>query len=135
MIDKDLLRKFSSKFSRFAQIPEAEWEAFYALVRSRKLSKNSHLLKPDQISRLLTFVCEGLLRIYNLRDGEEVNIAFFPEETLANSFISFIEQQPSEYGIEVLEDSNVLTISHDAMMKLGKRHKCWMEMALGSFNL
>jgi len=118
--------------SRYAQIPDFEWKMFETFIRRRLVKKNSHLLKPDQVSSQLSFVCKGLLRMYKLNDGMEINTAFFPELSLANSFVSFMRQQPSEYGIQALEDTHLLTVSYDAMEKLGARNNCWRELALGA---
>jgi CRP-like cAMP-binding protein len=123
---------FQRILSRYAQIPELEWKAFETFIRQRFVKKNSHLLKPDQVSRQLSFVSRGLLRMYKLNDGMEINTAFFPELSLADSFVSFMRQQPSEYGIQALEDTNLLTVSYDAMEKLGARNNCWRELALGA---
>lgn len=119
-------------FSRYAQIPDAEWKAFETFIRQRTVKKNFHLLKPSQISRELSFVCKGLLRMYKLDDDIEINTAFFPELSLADSFVSFMRQQPSEFGIQALEDTHILTISYDSMEKLGVRNNCWRELALGA---
>ncbi len=70
--------------------------------------------------------------MYKLNDGMEINIAFFPEMSLANSFVSFMRQQPSEFGIQAHEDTKHLTVSYDAMEKLGARNNCWRELALGA---
>lgn len=111
-------------FGRYAQIPDAEWKAFETFVHHRLVRKNSYLLKPGQISRQLSFVCKGLLRMYKLNDGMEINTAFFSELSLANSFVSFMRQQPSEFGIQALEDTHILTISYDAIEKLGAAAIC-----------
>ncbi len=70
--------------------------------------------------------------MYKFNDGMEINTAFFPELSLADSFVSFMRQQPSEFGIQALEDTHILNISYDAMEKLGARNNCWREMALGA---
>jgi CRP-like cAMP-binding protein len=123
---------FQRILRRYAQIPDVEWRMFETFIRQRLVKKNSHLLKPEQVSRQLSFVCQGLLRMYKLNDGIEINTAFFPELSLADSFVSFMRQQPSEYGIQALEDTHLLTVSYDAMEKLGARNNCWRELALGA---
>ena len=132
ILDAQPFQIFQRILSRYAQIPDAEWKAFETFVRPRRVRKHSHLLKPEQISRHLSFVCQGLLRMYRITDGAEINTAFFPELSLADSFVSFMRQQPSEYGIQALEDTQILTVSYEAMEKLGARSSCWRELALGA---
>jgi CRP-like cAMP-binding protein len=117
---------------RYAKIPDSQWKMFETFIRQRLVKKNSHLLKPGQVSCHLSFVCQGLLRMYKFNDGMEINTAFFPELSLADSFVSFMRQQPSEFGIQALEDTHILTVSYDAMEKLGVRNNCWRELALGA---
>ena len=90
---------FQRILNRYAQIPDSEWKAFETFVCQLFVKKKDHLLKSGQVSRQLSFVCHGLLRMYKINDGVEINTAFFPELSLADSFVSFMRQQPSEYGI------------------------------------
>ena len=124
------IQTFRRILGRYARVPESQWTLFESHVRERTVKKNSHLLKPGQISRQLSYNSKGLLRMYELFDGDDISISFFSEGSLANSFISFMTQKPSEYGIQALEDTHVLTVSFDAMTKLGSQHPCWQEMAM-----
>ena len=81
------------------------------------LRRGDFLIRPGQLEHRLYFVRQGLLRIYYPSETEEICVGFGYEATLLTSFPSFINQQPSEYAIQALRHSELLSIGREEFMR------------------
>ena len=91
--------------------PELEWHLQHAL-KERKVAKKQFLLKAGHICRDISFIEEGLLRCFYLKDDMEVCSWFMKEGDVIASVISFFNQTPSYESIQAIEDSVVYSIEH-----------------------
>ena len=117
---------------RYVTIPAEQWSRFEGMLAERILPRRRHLLRIGQVSGELAFITRGLIRRYTVSSGHEVNLAFLTEGSFVSSFSSFVEQRPSELGIETLEETHLLTLTHDSMITLAQGHPCWQRFALGA---
>jgi CRP-like cAMP-binding protein len=57
------------------------------------------------------FINSGSFRIYYLADDKEINTHFSFENEFVVDYDSFLQQKPSRYFIQALEDSEIVTFS------------------------
>lgn len=104
----------------------------------RVLKRGENLLRPGQLERHVYFVLEGSLRIYFPTDeGEEICIGFGYPGNILSAIPSFLNEEPSEFGISALRKSKLLQISKKKLYTLRESSvtidKIWqhsMEQAL-----
>ena len=104
-----------------AHVPftSAELKLMRSLSIQRTLRRRQLLLREGEVCRHKTFVTNGLLRTYFMRDnGAESIMRFAPEKYWAIDAQSYNNQSPSGYYIEALEDTDVLMWSRESMNEL-----------------
>ncbi|MDJ1493778.1 Crp/Fnr family transcriptional regulator [Cytophagaceae bacterium DM2B3-1] len=97
-----------------------------ALIQSafhyRKFRKHQYILQQGEIARYDTFVIKGILETYLVDEkGQKHIIKFSPEDWWANDLYSFHTEQPTNYNIDCLEDSEVLQITRKELEELIER--------------
>jgi CRP-like cAMP-binding protein len=126
-------------FSSTAPLSEADTLLLQAAWQEeRVLKRGENLLRPGQLERYVYFVLEGSLRIYFPNDeGEEICIGFGYPGNILSAIPSFLNEEPSEFGISALRKSKLLKISKKKLYTLRESYptidKIWqhsMEQAL-----
>ncbi len=97
-----------------------EFELLAPSVKTMVVAKGEILLKPGEVCQHSFFVEKGLLRSYTIDEGgKEHIIQFAPEEWFISDRSSAYFNEASEFYIEAIEDSEVVLINHDFMVKAG----------------
>ncbi len=84
--------------------------------------KKHILLKEGQTSDYIYVVLKGLLRMYYIKDDNEVCSRFMDEQHMAMSVNSFYSRTPGYEYIETLEPTTVARIHHDQLQKVYNTH-------------
>lgn len=85
-------------------------ERFISMMFTKKVNRKEHLVTEGDVCKHIFFVKKGLLRVYILNDGKEINTWFVKEGDFITSISSYHKQLPSEHNIDALEDSEVISI-------------------------
>ncbi|MBW7867113.1 MAG: Crp/Fnr family transcriptional regulator [Brumimicrobium sp.] len=87
----------------------------------KSYEKNEFLVSAGEICTNVFFVEKGLLRQYSIDDkGKEHIIHFAPERWILNDRESLYYNNPSNYYIDALEDTEVFILTKDMISKLEK---------------
>jgi len=84
--------------------------------------KRDFLLKDGQVCNYLYLLIEGLVRIYYIKDDEEVCSLFIEEKSLFHAPDSFYSRKSGYQFIETLEQSVIARIHYDKLQQLYKTH-------------
>lgn len=85
----------------------------------KKLRKRQYLLQEGDVCKYLSFINKGAFRQFTVDDkGNEHIIRFGIERWWMADYEGFINETPSRYSIEALEDSELLQITSEAMNTL-----------------
>jgi len=98
----------SGNFFATKDLPLIEKLTTYLFVK--KIKKKEILLQEGQINDKIYYLQKGLLRVYIIHEGKEINTWFVKEGEFINSVTSFYYETPSEEYIEAIEDCEVLEI-------------------------
>lgn len=113
----DTVRPFFNYLRKFVELSEDEFrETLLPLIKVRKFGKKEYVTKAGEIENYFNFILKGLVRKYykKPKDGyEEINTQISFEDHLILSQESFHSRLPSEYFIETIEPSVLVSISHD----------------------
>jgi len=110
-----LLTTYLSKFIEFSPAIE---QVFSELYTVRHLSKKTHLFQAGEICNHVYFLEEGFARVYYLLDGRDVTSWFAQEGQVMSAKDSLFTGKPSDYNIQLLEDSTVVSINYRKLESL-----------------
>ena len=93
-----------------------------------QVQKSNFLLESGDSCNQLFYVSEGIFRIYQLKDGVELNSCFCAENSIASSFESFTNDTPTVEYVQAIEDSKVVSLSKASLNILFKLDPSWQEV-------
>lgn len=82
------------------------------------VNKGEFLHKADSTCKKTYWIKKGLLRTYYLKDGKEITDVFASEGEWITSVQSFIKNEPDQYYLQAIENSEVYALSKDDLMFL-----------------
>ena len=125
-IDEVWLRQLQGTLSKFASIPECEWNKLLTKLHFLKLKKNEYFIKVGDVPDKMAFIVSGIFRVfYNTEAGVERILAIREENCLLSSYSSFLENTKSRFYFQALEDSCLLYVSLKDYNELLSSHFCW----------
>ena len=113
------LQNLKSKFESYAPISENSWQLIDSIVEFQSVKKGELLLRNGEVSKEIYLICEGALRAF-ITDvaGNTYNKNIFLEGDFAGSKASLLQQTPSNFAIEALEDSILININYKKYKEL-----------------
>ena len=89
----------------------SDWDFFTSKLNKESVPKNTTLLKVGAVENYLSFIAEGVVRLYIPEEEQDVTFGFVFENEFVTAYDSFITRTPSEYQIETLTNASFLRIS------------------------
>ncbi|MDX1639006.1 MAG: Crp/Fnr family transcriptional regulator [Balneolaceae bacterium] len=108
-------------------IKPAVKEEILSMFRESGLDAGEHFVEAGQYCRKMAFIRSGVLRIYNLAEGQEVTLWIGSDHSFITALSSFVFDRPSRWYIQALTDAELLVITRDDHFTLLDRHPGWME--------
>lgn len=112
---------FHKKVTKTISITDEEFEFAKTLFLPKKLRKKHFLLQEGELCKYTAFVEKGLLRSFTIDEkGNEHILQFSLNGWWIADLYSFFTEEPSDFNIESLEDSELLLItkpSWDILLK------------------
>lgn len=107
-----------SQFKKYIQdktnITDEQFDLIAANTATKKVKKDTQLLREGDVCSQVFFVAKGLLRAYTLDNfGKEHIIQFGPEDAWVSDRNSFYFNQPAMFYIDAIEDSEIVFISKE----------------------
>lgn len=113
---------FYNHLKTFGQFTDPEIEGILPLFTPKKFRKHQYLLQEGEICNRDFFVLRGMLRKYSVANDKEWISQFASEGEWINDHDSQLNQTPSTYFIDALEESEVLSIDASAVSSLISTH-------------
>lgn len=121
---KDLLKKELLKWN--SSFSTDEIEKGLALFEQKEFKPNSLILESGKVCDYLFFADASITRcFYQDRDGQEQTLWMKPEQTFITEFKSFSNQEASQFSLQFYEQTTVLMISRENLMKLYAESNNW----------
>jgi CRP-like cAMP-binding protein len=117
-----------SFIKKYVELPEPELDEIADKFKSKTISKNSYLLRQGDTCKDLVFVQKGCLRLYYVKDDIEVSVWFAFPQSSAIEIYSFISENPSDYFLQAIENSEVLYLPKTELNKLYAHQPKMQEM-------
>jgi CRP-like cAMP-binding protein len=107
------LRQFSQFLNKFIVLSEPEFDRIIApYIQLRQFNKKQIVTKAGEVEEYMNFISKGLVRKYFLKDHDEIITQISLEGQIIHSQESFHTQTPSEYYIETMEQTTLVSISY-----------------------
>lgn len=120
IIDKDkYINDLKLKFQSYAPITDASWELIKNIIAFKHLEKGEILLRNGKVAKEIYYICKGALRAYITdREGNIYNKNIFLEDYFAASKVSLLQQTPSAFTLEALENTILISINYNKYREL-----------------
>lgn len=105
--------------------PAEDLQNIAAYFKSRSVKKAEFLLKKGRICDQLSFIQDGLVRIYTPVGDKEVTQWISTQGYFVTDLASFLFQTPARWNIQALTDCTLYTINKAAYNDIGNTIKDW----------
>lgn len=96
------------------------WKVCEGVLTVRRLKKGDMLVKEGDVCKYISFVNQGLLRMYYLVDGKEKIMGFFNEHTYASDYKSFLTKKAADSYIVAMDDTELVETSYEGLQMIYK---------------
>lgn len=114
-----IAQKFFSYLNKFVPLTGKEFEKYVApYLIERVFEKKEIISTAGEVEDYLNFIVKGVVRKYYLQGNDEVNTQISHEGHLIHAQESFHSRKPSEYFVETLEPTTLISITYNDLEKL-----------------
>lgn len=104
-------QKLYASITQFVPFTEEDFQALAPAFTFNRLKKKEHWLNAGVMCTHVVFVVNGGLRVYYSKEGTEQCVEFFFENQWFTDFESWLTKKQSNFGVDALEDTEIITIS------------------------
>ena len=120
----DITRLFFEFINKFVSFSNEEFDHYIApIIKVRRYAKKEHLIRAGDVEHYFNFVIKGLIRKYYKKGTHEIITQISTEGQIIMGQQSFLGRMPSEYYIETIEPSVVVSIKHEHLDELYNKSK------------
>ncbi len=110
--------KIIQSIKSIASLNEAEEKAFLRILEAKTFKRKEFLLQEGKVCNKITFVNNGIMRLFYNVEGVENTIQFFFGDSWYTDYASFLTGQPSIENMQSLEESEVVQFKKEDLYKL-----------------
>ncbi len=108
------LELFLSFLNRFVPLAADDFQTLVVpYIEVRTYRKREAILPTGEVEDYLNFIGSGLVRKYFMKEDEEIVTQISREGQIIHSQESFYSRTPSDYIVEAIEPTTLLSISYD----------------------
>lgn len=117
--------QFKNWLKNVSFLTETDCTLFEPFLQVRQIKNKDILLKEGQICKTLGFINRGIFRTYYLSDGKEINTHFSFENEFVVNYDSFLQETPSKYYIQALEDAEIVSFNLQTLQNAYNQSQNW----------
>ncbi len=115
----DSVKSFLNYLKRFTDLTDAEFnQHLLPVCKVRRFGKKEVITKAGEVENHINFIVRGLVRKYYKKGHHEINTQISMEGHLILSQESFHGRTPSDYTIETIESSTLVSISYEDLERV-----------------
>jgi CRP-like cAMP-binding protein len=115
--------KIRKHFDKFIDLTDEAWLYYESFCFIQTFPPKTKILVPGDFSNLESYVLSGLLRLYVIDENDqEVTIHFAKEDWWIGDMNSYIQNKASQFYIETLEPTTLISISFNDKEKVFKKY-------------
>lgn len=112
------LNIYRENLKTFVVFTDEEWLLFCQHLQCKTLKKKEFFIEAGQVCAEVGFIVSGSVRLYNVKDGEEITGYFCLDHEFVSSYKSFLTQQPSIPYIQALEPTQLVIFTHTGLQQM-----------------
>lgn len=113
------MENLKKHISKFVDFTDAEFEEIFTYFKFVKVDKKQNLSLQGKVCPSNYFVLTGCLRLFFLNEkGVEQTIQFALENWWLSDYASFSNQNPAEFSIQTVEDSEIAVLDFSKQEEL-----------------
>lgn len=116
---------FKTWLTQVSFLKPEDCDIFEPYLTTKKLKEKTFFLTEGKICKEIGFINAGAFRTYYLADGKEINTQFCFENQFIVDYDSFLNEKPSRYFIQTLEDTEVICFNLQALQKAYELSQNW----------
>ena len=102
--------------NRYVNLTQKETDLLLENITHRKYLKGQYISQQGDICRFESFVIKGCLKTFYVdTEGQEHVVLFAIENWWTADLGSFLTQEPADYNVQCIEDTEVIQFSFDKM--------------------
>ncbi len=125
MVDKNAILNFKAYLNSVVQMNEQDFALATPFLKVTHIPKGEYFIRHGEYCNKVAFIDSGLFKIYNLKDGVEVNTCFCTEGTITSSLASFSSGNPSQEVIQAIEDSTIVVLQKQHLLRFYEQNPTW----------
>jgi len=118
-VNEKITEDFVRFLRQFVPLTDAEVKKeLLPIISAREFSKKQVITRAGEIENHMNFITRGLIRKYYKTNEDEHIVQISREGHLISAQESFYTRTPSEYYVEAIEPSTVISLTFDDMERL-----------------
>ena len=107
---------------KITSISSSDWSFFISKLQRRVITKKSVFIKVNQIENHISFIESGIVRLFIPKDNpeKEITFGFCFKNQFVSAYDSFLTQSPSNYQLQALTETVMLSISYKDLQSVYK---------------
>lgn len=116
---------FKNWLKQVSFLTEEDCTLFEPYLQTKTYKAKEYFLTEGKICHEIGFINKGCFRTYYLSDGKEINTHFAFENEFVTDYDSFLQEKPSKYFIQTLEDAEIVTFNLPALQNAYNQSQNW----------
>lgn len=105
-------------FEQQVRLENEAWDDLQKIISLKHLKRKEHFLRQGEVCKHLGFIVKGYVRLYFLKEGEEITKDFNFENSFCGSYASFSLRQPSRFNVVAMENVKLYAIGREDLFRL-----------------
>jgi len=115
----DATRPFQDYLRKFANVTEEEYSrCLLPVIKMRRFGKKEFMIRQGEVENYFNFIIKGLIRKYYKKGSQEINTQISMEGHIILSQESFHSRTESEYSIEAIENTTLVSVTYENLERL-----------------
>ncbi|CAG5087758.1 Crp/Fnr family transcriptional regulator [Parvicella tangerina] len=116
---------FKDWLTQVSFLTDQDCSLFEPYLKTKTIKAKEHFLVEGKICRETGFLNQGCFRTYYLNEGKEINTRFIFEHEFVTDYDSFLQEKPSRYFIQALENTEIVSFNLKALQNAYNQSKNW----------
>ena len=113
------LEELITYIQKYVALSELDIELIEEAIITRKYLKGQYIVQQGDICRYESFIISGCTKTFFMdADGNEHVVMFATENWWTADLGSFVNQEPADYNVQCLENTNVMAFTYEAIEEL-----------------
>jgi len=118
------MKKIRNYIETITEVNDEDWNFFSSKLHKKQFPKKTIITQIGEVENYISFIEEGIIRLLIPKNKEEdITFGFSFENEFISAYDSFLTQSPSQYQLETLAETSMLSISFSDLQEVYQHTK------------